>query len=83
MNLESAQALTTADWHKKAGELKADTGCFIDGDFRPAKSGKTFESINPATGTVAAEVARGEAADIDDAVASCRAAFRSGVWSRM
>jgi len=26
------------------------TGCWIDGEFIPAKSGKTFENINPATG---------------------------------
>ena len=83
MDLEAAQALGTADWHKKADKLKVETGCFIDGDFRPAKDGAVFESINPATGGVIAEVARGQADDIDAAVASCRAAFKSGVWSRM
>ncbi len=83
MNLEAATALSTADWHKRADSLKVETGCFIDGDFRPAKDGAVFESINPATGGVIAEVARGQADDIDAAVASCRAAFKSGVWSRM
>jgi acyl-CoA reductase-like NAD-dependent aldehyde dehydrogenase len=83
MNLEAAQALTKEDWHKKASALKVETGCFIDGAFRPAKSGNVFESINPATGEVVAEVARGEKDDIDAAVASARAAFKGGSWSRM
>jgi acyl-CoA reductase-like NAD-dependent aldehyde dehydrogenase len=31
----------------------------IDGRWRDARSGKTFETINPATGEAIAEVARG------------------------
>ena len=30
---------------------------FIDGHFRPAMSGKTFDTVNPATGAVLASVA--------------------------
>jgi Aldehyde dehydrogenase family len=44
-------------------------------------SGKTFESINPATGEVLATVAQGDAEDINRAVAAARQAFE-GPWSK-
>ncbi|MER5628462.1 aldehyde dehydrogenase family protein [Streptosporangium sp. NPDC002544] len=54
---------------------------FIDGAWRPAASGATFTSINPSTGRPIVEVAAGDAADIDAAVAAARRAF-TGPWSR-
>ncbi len=59
------------------------TDCFIGGKWVPAKSGKTFETLNPATEEVIAEVAEGDAADVDDAVKAARKAFESGPWARM
>lgn len=56
---------------------------FIDGSFRPALSGRTFPSHNPATGQLIADVAACDGADVDVAVASARAAFRSGVWAKL
>ncbi|EJK81077.1 aldehyde dehydrogenase [Agrobacterium rhizogenes] len=73
---------THATWHQKAEKLKLEGGLFIDGTLLPARSGKLFESINPANGAVIAEVAQGDAADIDRAVASGLKAFKSGIWSR-
>lgn len=70
-------------WAEKAETLSLEGRLFIDGDFVPAKSGAVFESINPANGAVLAEVARGDAADIDRAVAAGLRAFKSGVWARM
>src|SRR5882762_1829258 len=55
---------------------------FIDGQFVDAESGKTFKSPNPATGETFAEVAEGDKADIDKAVAAARKAFE-GKWSRI
>jgi phenylacetaldehyde dehydrogenase len=43
-------------------------------------SGETFETVNPATGEVLARVARGNAADIDLAVAAARRAFEDRAW---
>ncbi len=83
MNVESALTLKHADWKKRAADLKVETGCFIDGKFVKSKGGDVFESINPTTGEVIAEVARGQEADVDAAVAAARKAFKSGVWSRM
>lgn len=53
----------------------------IDGEWVRAASGKTFESRNPATGDLLANVAEGDKEDIDRAVAAARAAFE-GPWSK-
>ena len=71
---------TFDDWQKKAANLHIQNKAFIGGKFVDARSGKQFQSINPADGTVLAEVAEGDAADIDAAVAAARTAFDSGVW---
>src|SRR5277367_7135571 len=59
------------------------TQCFIGGQWVPAQSGKTFETIHPATEEVIAQVAEGDAADVDLAVAAARQAFDHGPWRRM
>lgn len=74
---------TKSFWKKQAGALKLRTDHFINGEFVPSEDGMRFPSINPATGEVIAEVARGKAADLNKAVKNARATFRSGVWSRM
>jgi aldehyde dehydrogenase (NAD+) len=53
----------------------------IDGEFVPAVSGRTFDSINPATGQPFAQVADGDVEDVERAVAAARRAFE-GPWSR-
>lgn len=55
----------------------------IDGGWVDALSGKTFETINPATEEPIASVALGDAADIDRAVVAARRAFDAGPWPRM
>ncbi|CAP39433.1 Protein CBR-ALH-1 [Caenorhabditis briggsae] len=60
------------------------TGIFINNEFVPAKSGKTFETVNPANGRVLANVAEGDKADVDIAVKAARKAFQVGSeWRRM
>ncbi|MDH4989528.1 aldehyde dehydrogenase family protein [Aquamicrobium lusatiense] len=54
----------------------------IDGVRVPASSGRSFETLNPATGEVLARVAEADAADVDAAVRSARAAFE-GSWGHM
>ncbi|NRG46719.1 aldehyde dehydrogenase family protein [Bacillus sp. CRN 9] len=56
---------------------------FIDGKWVDALSGKTFESINPATGEVNAVVAEAGFDDVDLAVKAARKAFESGPWAGM
>ncbi len=55
----------------------------IDGRFVDATSGRTFDSLNPATGELLARVSEGDANDIDLAVAAARRAFNDGRWSEM
>jgi 5-carboxymethyl-2-hydroxymuconate semialdehyde dehydrogenase len=55
----------------------------IDGKWVEAASGKTFETLNPATGEVLARVAEGDAEDVDRAVRAARRAFDHGPWRRM
>jgi gamma-glutamyl-gamma-aminobutyraldehyde dehydrogenase len=71
------------DFHKRAKELTFETKAFIDGKFVDAKSGKTFETLNPATGQVLAKVAECDAADVDSAAEAARRAFEAGSWSGM
>ena len=74
---------THQDWRSKAASLTLPNRAFIDGKFVDAVSGKSFDSINPATGAVLASVAECDAADVDLAVAAGRRAFEDGRWSRM
>jgi aldehyde dehydrogenase (NAD+) len=60
-----------------------ETECFIGGRWTPAASGKTFETINPATEQVICEVAEGDAADVDLAVEAARQAMNEGPWGKM
>ena len=69
------------EWQTLAGKLKPNHQLFINGRFEDADSGKCFSSINPANQSVLAEVAAGDATDIDRAVTAARAAFNKGVWS--
>ncbi len=55
----------------------------IDGKWVEAASGKTFDTLNPATGEVLARVAEGDAEDVDRAVRAARRAVDGGPWRRM
>ena len=56
---------------------------YIGGVFRESRTGSTFETVNPATNEVLAEVASGTAEDADAAVRAARAAFDHGPWPRL
>lgn len=55
----------------------------IDGQFVPAASGETFETLNPTTNEVIGRVARAGKEDVDRAVRAARRAFDEGPWGRM
>jgi aldehyde dehydrogenase (NAD+) len=55
---------------------------FINGQFSDAEGGRTFDTINPATGEVLTRVASASEKDIDRAVRAARAAFDTGPWTR-
>jgi aldehyde dehydrogenase (NAD+) len=53
----------------------------IGGKWQPAASGRSFDTFNPATGQVIAQLAEGDSLDVEGAVAAARTAFE-GEWSR-
>ncbi len=60
-----------------------ETRLHIGGEWREAVSGRRFTTYNPATGEPLAEVAEGDSADVDLAVAAARRAFDDSDWSRI
>jgi phenylacetaldehyde dehydrogenase len=70
--------------HKSVQEfVSRSRKLLIGGRWVEARSGKTFATYNPATGEVLAQVAEGDRADIDQAVAAARKAFETGPWPDM
>ena len=75
--------LTREEYASLARDMNAPTGAFVDGSYRPAASGKTFATVNPATGETLVEIAACGAEDVDFAVTKARDAFEDGRWSRL
>jgi acyl-CoA reductase-like NAD-dependent aldehyde dehydrogenase len=63
--------------------LKGTKKLFINGEFVESVSGKTFETVNPATGEVLAVVSEAQKEDVDRAVQAARKAFDEGKWSKL
>ncbi|GDY10132.1 aldehyde dehydrogenase [Planctomycetia bacterium] len=74
--------VATAEAKFSAPKIR-QTNMLINGKWVESRSGKRFKTINPVNETVIAEVAEGDAADVDAAVKAARAAFESGPWSKM
>jgi acyl-CoA reductase-like NAD-dependent aldehyde dehydrogenase len=62
-------------------DLRPSYGLFINGEFVDGH-GSSFKSISPATEEVLAEVAAGDATDVDSAVRAARQAYNR-TWSRL
>ncbi|SDI46582.1 aldehyde dehydrogenase [Salipiger marinus] len=75
--------LTTEEYKAIAAGLDLPTQAFVDGSFRPARSGRTFDGVNPATGALLAKLAACGPNDVDFAVQKARDAFEDGRWSRL
>ena len=75
--------LTAGEYRAIAETLTIGGNSFIDGIARPAASGATFATTNPATGATLAEVAACGAADVDFAVRKARDAFEDGRWRHL
>src|ERR1041385_5115429 len=74
--MSEAQAAAKPDADKNAGKPNVETwGAFINGEFRPAASGKTFPTFNPGNGEVCGHLAECDEEDIDAAVRAALAAF--------
>ena len=55
----------------------------INNKWVEGSAGRTFATINPATGDEICQVAEADAADVELAVAAARAAFENRAWRRM
>lgn len=69
-------------WLAKQQQIQLETRPFINGAFVDAGEGKTYDTINPATGELLARMAACSEKDVDRAVVAARNAFDSGVWSQ-
>ncbi|MGA2148910.1 MAG: aldehyde dehydrogenase family protein [Bryobacteraceae bacterium] len=58
------------------------TKLLINNQWVDSASGKTFPTINPATGEVICQVAEADAPDVDYAVRAARHAFEHGSWRK-
>jgi acyl-CoA reductase-like NAD-dependent aldehyde dehydrogenase len=84
---ETLTAPTPSDIIAELKPEKAKPGkgqLFINGQFVDSLQGKTFETRNPATGEVIAEIAEAQAEDVDLAVKAAHAAFAdNSPWRKM
>jgi aldehyde dehydrogenase (NAD+) len=63
--------------------IQTATKLLINTEWVSSVSGKTFPTINPATGEEIAQVAEADAADVNKAVKAARHAFEKGPWRKM
>lgn len=76
-----APALTVTDWLERAALVSPRRELFIDGRFVPSASGRTFADIAGRDGSRITDVAEGDGADVDLAVAAARRAFDDRRWA--
>lgn len=74
--------MSVHDWNQISSSLTFGSKAIVGGRHVDALSGRSFSSMNPATGETLAEVAACDIADVDAAVTSARSSFESGAWSR-
>jgi aldehyde dehydrogenase (NAD+) len=73
------QPSTDHDADGRSGDSPADRRMLIDG--RLVEPGRTFPSLNPATGEVLGHAPEGTVADAEAAIAAARRAFDTGSWA--
>lgn len=72
-----------AHFESLAGALRIPGQAIIDGKRVASRSGETFDNVSPRDGKILGAVAACDTADVDDAVASARAAFEDGRWRKL
>ena len=73
--------MSNIDWTQRATSARIDGRCVIDGERIAAADGQTFAKHSPIDNRRLGDIARGQAADIDRAVRSARAAFEDRRWA--
>lgn len=72
--------LTAAEYAAIAQSMSFPSNAFINGSFKPAVSGNTLATHNPATGAHLADIAACDSVDVDYAVSKAKDAFEDGRW---
>jgi len=75
--------LTHEEYNAIAADLSLPLNAYINGKFTKPRSGKTMDTVNPATGKLLGKMAACDASDVDYTVLKAREAFDRGDWSRM
>src|SRR5271169_4952730 len=83
MTTISADALPDALGAPARDFISRSHRLLIGGEHLEAADGRTFATVDPATGREIAEVALGGVEDVERAVVAARAAFKDGPWSSM
>jgi acyl-CoA reductase-like NAD-dependent aldehyde dehydrogenase len=83
MTTTSADALPDALGAPARDFVSREHSLLIGGERLQAADGRTFATLDPATGGEIAQVAQGGAEDVDRAVAAAREAFAEGPWGSM
>src|SRR3569623_258991 len=78
----TAGRVTEATARSRAAERRRYR-MLIGGEWVDARSGETFESVDPFTGRPWADIPRAGPEDVDAAVRAARAAFDGGPWPAM
>ena len=73
--------MSTINWAERATSLRFDGRSVIEGKRVDAADGQTFDKRSPIDNRLLGPVARGQAADVDAAVKSARAAFEDRRWA--
>lgn len=76
----SAPLLTAAEYAELAKNIKLPTQSFVDGELYTSGSGRTFQTVNPATDAILTEITACDARDVDFAVTKAKTAFEDGRW---
>ncbi|XP_078621744.1 retinal dehydrogenase 2-like [Branchiostoma floridae x Branchiostoma japonicum] len=80
---DMAQFAQLAQMAQRNPEIKY-TEIFINNEWHKSESGKTFPTVNPATGEEICHIQEGDKADVDKAVKAAREAFQLGSpWRKM
>jgi gamma-glutamyl-gamma-aminobutyraldehyde dehydrogenase/4-guanidinobutyraldehyde dehydrogenase/NAD-dependent aldehyde dehydrogenase len=75
--------MTKEQWLQKAKELSVEGRMFVDGKLTDAQRKQTIKVIAPRDGSILGELARGDASDVEIAVAAARREFEKGSWSQL
>lgn len=75
--------LTHEEYNAIAADLSLPLNAYVNGKFSKPRSGKTMDTVNPATGQSLGKMAACDSSDVDYTVTKAREAFDRGDWSRM